>query len=213
MKNQRFCSFSTRFIAPSLRSFSENSWIRRISFSVLLLSFSASQLTAQEAKLEDEKDTKPKKNRDKEGRSGNKKDRASSPGSEGGSAASEARKPGRPGFPGGDGFPGGPGLGMMMRFLPIMVALDTDQDGEISSAEIANASKSLQTLDKDGNGSLSPEELRPDPKQMMEDMPPAMRDRIKERMKGEGKEKGDAQEKGRKKGEGDGSGIAPKRPE
>jgi Ca2+-binding EF-hand superfamily protein len=42
-----------------------------------------------------------------------------------------------------------------------MVALDTDKDGEISAKEIENASKSLKTLDKNGDGKLSPDELRP----------------------------------------------------
>ena len=55
------------------------------------------------------------------------------------------------------GFMGGP-----MAMLPIMKALDTDQDGILSATEIANASKSLMQLDKDGNGVLSMEEMRPD---------------------------------------------------
>ena len=42
---------------------------------------------------------------------------------------------------------------------PIMAALDTDQDGEISAKEIENAVAALKTLDKDGNGTLSRQEL------------------------------------------------------
>ncbi len=48
-----------------------------------------------------------------------------------------------------------------MRMLPLMVALDADQDGEISSAEIENASTTLKTLDRNEDGRLDREELRP----------------------------------------------------
>lgn len=66
---------------------------------------------------------------------------------------------GRPGFPGrGEGMQAGQRMGMM----PLMKALDADQDGTISAAEIQNASKALAALDKNNDGSLSPEELRPD---------------------------------------------------
>jgi hypothetical protein len=44
-----------------------------------------------------------------------------------------------------------------------MKALDTDGDGELSAAEIANASKALLTLDKNGDGKLTPDELMPTP--------------------------------------------------
>jgi Ca2+-binding EF-hand superfamily protein len=49
----------------------------------------------------------------------------------------------------------------MMRAMPLMMALDADKDGEISAAEIENASKALKALDKNGDGKLSPDELRP----------------------------------------------------
>ena len=39
--------------------------------------------------------------------------------------------------------------------------LDTDKDGEISAAEIANAPKALKALDKNNDGKISPEEVRP----------------------------------------------------
>ncbi len=42
-----------------------------------------------------------------------------------------------------------------------MVALDKDRDGELSRDEIADAPKALKTLDKNGDGILSHEELRP----------------------------------------------------
>lgn len=64
---------------------------------------------------------------------------------------------GRPGGPGGPGgFPPPPPP-------PLMIALDKDQDGELSAKEIAGASEALKTLDKDGDGSLSHDELRPEP--------------------------------------------------
>lgn len=71
------------------------------------------------------------------------------------------QRPGGPNRFGGDRmmnpgmFPGG------FPMAPLMVALDTDKDGSLSSAEIENASKALLTLDKDGDGKLSLEELRP----------------------------------------------------
>jgi hypothetical protein len=44
---------------------------------------------------------------------------------------------------------------------PLFAALDTDGDGVLSPAEIANASKSLLKLDKNGDGKLTPDEYRP----------------------------------------------------
>lgn len=41
---------------------------------------------------------------------------------------------------------------------PLMEALDTNEDGELSKEEVANAIKSLTKLDEDGNGRLSEEE-------------------------------------------------------
>jgi Ca2+-binding EF-hand superfamily protein len=54
--------------------------------------------------------------------------------------------------------PGGPG-----RVIPIVAALDTDKDGEISAEEIASAAVSLKILDKDSDGKIPAEELRPAP--------------------------------------------------
>lgn len=65
-----------------------------------------------------------------------------------------------PGAPGAGGFPGGPMA--MIQMLPIMKVLDSDQDGALSATEIANASKALVQLDKDGDGIISVEEMRPD---------------------------------------------------
>ena len=47
---------------------------------------------------------------------------------------------------------------------PVVVrVLDTDHDGVVSAEEIANASTSLLTLDKDGDGQLTRQELCPRP--------------------------------------------------
>jgi hypothetical protein len=68
------------------------------------------------------------------------------------------RLPRREGGPG-----GGPG-GRMTQFQranPLMQALDTDKNGELSAAEIAAAPTALKTLDKNGDGKLSGDEVRP----------------------------------------------------
>jgi Ca2+-binding EF-hand superfamily protein len=49
----------------------------------------------------------------------------------------------------------------MMRMVPVMQALDADSDGELSPSEISNASVALKKLDKNGDGKLDAEELRP----------------------------------------------------
>jgi hypothetical protein len=46
---------------------------------------------------------------------------------------------------------------------PIVSALDTDSDGELSASEIANAPTALAALDTDGDGQLSRNELMPRP--------------------------------------------------
>jgi Ca2+-binding EF-hand superfamily protein len=50
-----------------------------------------------------------------------------------------------------------------MRDNPVLAALDSDHDGEISAAEIANSAAALKSLDIDNNGSLSPYEVLPNP--------------------------------------------------
>lgn len=57
------------------------------------------------------------------------------------------------------GGPGGRGGGP--RVNPLFLALDTDKNGELSAAEIANAPTALKTLDKNQDGKLSQEEIRP----------------------------------------------------
>jgi Ca2+-binding EF-hand superfamily protein len=66
------------------------------------------------------------------------------------------------------------GLGMMLRNLPLMKALDIDEDGQLSPSEIENASRSLMKLDKNGDGVLSAEELRPEPGPALNAMANAM---------------------------------------
>ena len=59
------------------------------------------------------------------------------------------------------GGPGGAGPGMRGHRPPmpaIVRALDTNHDGVISAQEIANASAALETLDKNGDGKLTPNE-------------------------------------------------------
>jgi hypothetical protein len=70
------------------------------------------------------------------------------------------RDQGGPGRPGGPGGPGGPGMRRMPP-SPLMEALDANHDGVIDAAEIANASAALKSLDKNGDGQLTPDELRP----------------------------------------------------
>ena len=44
---------------------------------------------------------------------------------------------------------------------PLITALDTNHDGVIDSNEIANAPAALKTLDKNGDGRLTQDELFP----------------------------------------------------
>lgn len=55
--------------------------------------------------------------------------------------------------------PQGPGRGMMRS--PAFQALDADHDGIISAAELANAPAALKALDKNGDGKLTEDEVRP----------------------------------------------------
>jgi len=60
---------------------------------------------------------------------------------------------------GGRGGQGGPGG--FMRMFPVMTALDSDGNGEISSEEIKGAVLALKKLDKNKDGKLTEDELRP----------------------------------------------------
>lgn len=68
----------------------------------------------------------------------------------------------RDGDRGPEGRLGGPrGPGGFMRMMPVMAALDADADGSISAAEIENAVAALKALDKNTDGRLTEDELRP----------------------------------------------------
>jgi EF hand domain-containing protein len=56
--------------------------------------------------------------------------------------------------------PGGPD-GQRFPRMPLMAALDPNNDGVIDEKEIEQASKSLKTLDKNNDGKITMEELRP----------------------------------------------------
>ncbi|MFG0263458.1 MAG: hypothetical protein ACF788_13785, partial [Novipirellula sp. JB048] len=49
----------------------------------------------------------------------------------------------------------------MMQRMPVLAALDADGDGVISEAEIDNAAAALRSLDKNQDGALTFDELRP----------------------------------------------------
>ena len=51
--------------------------------------------------------------------------------------------------------------GGMTRTLPILTALDADVNGEISDTEIMDSAAALRKLDKNKDGKLTPDELRP----------------------------------------------------
>jgi len=48
-----------------------------------------------------------------------------------------------------------------MRMNPVLAALDSDHNGEISASEIEASAVSLRSLDKNGDGSISPAEVLP----------------------------------------------------
>lgn len=78
---------------------------------------------------------------------------------------------GRGGPEGGRRGPGGP------RMDPVMTALDTDGDHKISAAEIQNAASALAKLDKNADGKLVEEEVRPNMEGMRRGGPERRQDR------------------------------------
>jgi Ca2+-binding EF-hand superfamily protein len=58
----------------------------------------------------------------------------------------------------GGGFGGG---GFRMPPNPVVAAIDADGNGELSEEEIKNASKALAALDKNKDGKITAEEMRP----------------------------------------------------
>jgi hypothetical protein len=80
-------------------------------------------------------------------------------------AGGELDRPG-PGGPHGQGGPGGqgePNGEHMPPPDPLMMALDTDDDGELSANEIAAAADSLLVLDLDADRALANKEIFPPP--------------------------------------------------
>jgi hypothetical protein len=69
-----------------------------------------------------------------------------------GSGGPGGGRQGPPGGPGFDGLGGGPPP------LPLMTALDTDHDGQLSPEEIKAAPGMLKTLDQNGDGKLTEDE-------------------------------------------------------
>jgi len=67
-------------------------------------------------------------------------------------SAQDSDAPPRP-----EGRPGGPG-GRPQS--PLFAAIDTNKDGKLDAGEIANAANSLKTLDKNGDGEISQDEVR-----------------------------------------------------
>ena len=63
--------------------------------------------------------------------------------------------------PRGEGRQGGPPGGGQRPASPLMAALDANQDGVIDAKEIQNAVAALKKLDKNGDGQLTADELRP----------------------------------------------------
>jgi len=81
----------------------------------------------------------------------------------------EGGRGGRGGFGGRRGGPAGFGGGgrggpEMLRMFPLFATLDADENGEISSDEIENATAALKKLDRNSDGKLTAEELRPQPR-------------------------------------------------
>jgi hypothetical protein len=72
--------------------------------------------------------------------------------------------PGGPGGPpgaGGRGFPDEGPRGGRPPLGPLFGALDTNHDQILDADEIAHATDVLRKLDKNGDGKLTPDELRP----------------------------------------------------
>ena len=83
------------------------------------------------------------------------------PGGERGGPGGERGGPGGQRGGGERGQRGGGDMGRMMQMMPVLAALDADKDGVISRSEINNAAAALRKLDKNGDGELDAEEMRP----------------------------------------------------
>ena len=78
-----------------------------------------------------------------------------------------------------EGGPGPGDRGGMLRFNPVLAALDTNEDGEISAEEIDAATAALKTLDADGDGKITGDEQ----KKMQEDRRKIVEERRAEMIK------------------------------
>ena len=101
--------------------------------------------------------------------------RRSPGGSGGGGRLSGGRRGGATGTPPGGrptGVPGGaqPGasgggqgsrMREMMRRMPVMATLDADDDGTLSASELESAGEALRKIDRNGDGDLTIDEIRP----------------------------------------------------
>ena len=115
---------------------------------VLALSLPAANLMAQDA----DQPRQPRGPRLQQGDNGGPGD---------GQRPSRGQRPGNRQQNPGDLPPGGQPPEGQRPVPPLINALDANHDGVIDETEIANASKALRTLDKNGDGKLTMEELRP----------------------------------------------------
>lgn len=82
---------------------------------------------------------------------------------------------------------------------PLLLALDADHDCVISAEEIANAAQALKRLDKNGDGQLSEDEVRP-PRPPGDGRDPRAQDRPQRKPPGPGRE-GDGAPQARRGGQ------------
>lgn len=81
----------------------------------------------------------------------------------GGQGAGQTSDEGRPNPRGGQGRTGRPAAGAVrgLPATPLLMALDTDRNGELSAAEITNAAAALKALDQNRDGRLTRDEMMP----------------------------------------------------
>ncbi|HCK71786.1 MAG TPA: hypothetical protein DHW38_09415, partial [Planctomycetaceae bacterium] len=81
-----------------------------------------------------------------------------------GGAGGRPGQPGQPGQPGRGGAGAGGGVApgqMRLPPIPVLMVLDADRNGEISTKEIEAAAQALRKLDRNRDGKLTTEELMP----------------------------------------------------
>jgi len=122
-----------------------------------LVAMLAITLVQQDAFAQRDGDRPERGPRDGERREGDRERDGDRGPREGGPREGGDREGGRGGF-GRGGF-GGRGFGPPPN--PLMEALDTDKDGELSADEIAGAVAALKKMDKNNDGKLAGDEVRP----------------------------------------------------